>query len=318
MRNARKFEIHYYLDDGSHSMNAFIKNKCEAEFLEIVKEISKVFDISLTLEAQALEEGGIREIWKVVGNNASQITLVLIIVQILLSFIPTKDKELVVIQDEELIALQKEDLRLSIQERKQRIEKAVEEPNEVTIKEAAEAADLNYKIIRRKSNFYKSLQTCKKISHAGFSILDESDCKVGEEKIVERQHFSRFILEEDELKPITTDDAVIDIVAPVLTDGRAKWKGIYNGEHISFDMNDLDFKHKVLNKQVSFRNGTQIVCVLTVRNKLNEAGEVTLIGYTVNTVLKFGEIGAIEETSGGRTYKQAKKMQENQGTLFSE
>ncbi len=35
------FQIHYYLKDKSHSMDALTLNKVEAEFLKISKEVAK-------------------------------------------------------------------------------------------------------------------------------------------------------------------------------------------------------------------------------------------------------------------------------------
>src|SRR5690606_22960707 len=105
-----KFELHYYLADNSHSMNALVRNKCEAEFLAVAIEVSAILDIHLELDCEALQEGGIREVWKALGENNAQIALVISTLALIWSCIPKTDQE--------LIDLQKEDLRLSIEQRK--------------------------------------------------------------------------------------------------------------------------------------------------------------------------------------------------------
>ena len=57
-----KFEIHYYLKDNSHAMNAFVRNKVEKDFLEAVKRIGELLDSELQIETEAYQEGGLIEI----------------------------------------------------------------------------------------------------------------------------------------------------------------------------------------------------------------------------------------------------------------
>ena len=42
-----KIEIHYYLENDLHSMDAFIKNKAESELLKVFKEISDILELDL-------------------------------------------------------------------------------------------------------------------------------------------------------------------------------------------------------------------------------------------------------------------------------
>jgi hypothetical protein len=100
---------------------------------------------------------------------------------------------------------------------------------------------------------------------------------------------------------------MIEIVSPVLTDGRAKWKGILNEEPISFSMNDTVFRNSVTSKEKAFKNGDAIICELTIHKKLNELGEIIVSGYVVEIVLKNIESGMFKETSQGRASKQTKK-----------
>lgn len=50
-------------------MNALIQNKREFEFLSIVTEIGKTFEIDLIIETEPIAEGGIRRWFKLVSKN---------------------------------------------------------------------------------------------------------------------------------------------------------------------------------------------------------------------------------------------------------
>ncbi|EAI7825586.1 hypothetical protein CNX21_08260, partial [Campylobacter jejuni] len=54
----QNFQIHYYFDDNSHSMNAFVRNAMEKDFLNFINEVGNILDIKIKLESQAREEGG--------------------------------------------------------------------------------------------------------------------------------------------------------------------------------------------------------------------------------------------------------------------
>jgi hypothetical protein len=58
------FQIHYYLNDKSHSMETLTLNKVESEFLKISQEVAKIFDCKLIIESQALDEGGLTSVYK--------------------------------------------------------------------------------------------------------------------------------------------------------------------------------------------------------------------------------------------------------------
>ena len=88
---ANKFELHYYLNDNSHTMDAVVKNKCEAEILAVAYEAISVLNFDLTIDVEALKEGGIKDIWRVLGENNAQIALVVSVIALLLSQVPNID-----------------------------------------------------------------------------------------------------------------------------------------------------------------------------------------------------------------------------------
>lgn len=124
----RSLELHYYFaNETHHSMNAFSRNKAEAELLAVLKRSAELLDISLSLEAQALSEGGLKEIWKVIGENSLQINTLLVIVALLLTRVPAPS-------DSEQDALTKQLTKLSIDEKQLQIEKLKHELRETDSK----------------------------------------------------------------------------------------------------------------------------------------------------------------------------------------
>lgn len=308
-----KFELHYYLSDDSHSMNALVRNKCEAEFIAVAIEVAETLGIHLELDCEALQEGGIREIWKALGDNSAQIALFISTLALIWSVIPKTDQE--------LVDLQKEDLRLSIEQRKRalgRIKEDVENNNVTseTIDSAKTVTSRSYKIVTRKSNFYKALSAYEKVTQVGFSELNSEGNRLADEKVITRPEFPNFIITSQELKPLKDSSAYIEIVAPVLKDGKAKWKGIYECQPINFSMNDKEFKIAVVSKQLSFKNGDGILCVLLIHKKVDELGEVVTSGYSVDVVLENIHSGVSTETPQGRRHRHTQKMADSQEDMF--
>ncbi len=316
MDEANKLELHYYFDDLSHSMDAFTRNKCEAEILSILSEAADILKIPVTINSEVYQEGGLKEFWKLLGQNNTQITILLVVVTIVLSRIP--------IVDQEADALEKELKRLSIEEKKLNIEKLkrelgkdISEVNTKTVVKAAKHVDKNLKVVKRKSNFYAHLACYPKVTKIGFAPVKNNWEHFSDERLVERADFNKFILSTNKLESETDDSAEIEIISPVLKEGRYRWKGIYQDSIITFEMNDCEFKEQVLMEQISFKHGSKICCELRVSRELNEVGDVKITGYTVITVIELIENGVPVPTNQGKRFKQAKKFENSQGDLFS-
>lgn len=312
--SAEKLELHYYFNDSSHSMNALVRNQCESEFLAIAMEVAKELELAIQLESEAYREGGLKEAWKIIGKNGVQVSIFISIMALVSSRIPFSDPE--------LDQLQKQNLRLSIEEKKLRIKKLKtelenEEVNEKTVAKVAESLETNLKVVTRKSNFYKQLNRYNKIEKIGLTALNSNGMPITDERIVLRNNFRNFIIHSHNLTPITVDDALVEIIAPVLKEGRYKWKGVYENEPISFSMNDKHFNLDVLNEVISFKHGTTIECVLSIHQKLDETGEIQITGHSVSTVIRKIDSGEELETLQGKKYKFNKKQVEAQADLFT-
>lgn len=313
MRIVNNFEIHYYFGDDSHDIDAFIRNRCEAELLAIITEVATEIGVDARILADAVTEGGFRDFWKLVGDNSGQITVVLVIVQILLTIVP-------MIVESENEALEKEFNRIKIEETTLNIEKLKREleSNESTAEKANQTAKKlshNLKIIKRKSNLYATLNSYPKIEAVGFNVVDNERNPVRDEISIPKSEFGNFVLGTNKLPSIETE-ATIEIISPVLKEGRYKWKGIFEDEPISFEMLDAAFRDAVLLENIPFQHGTSIVCVLRIGRVLDELGDVKISGYAVTTVIEKIDSDARLETQQGKQYRHAKKQRENQGKLF--
>lgn len=323
-----RFQIHYYLANESHAMDAFVRNKCEAELLAILQEVCAIVGSSIKVETVPSEEGGLKDYWKILGENGPQIsatftilTFVLGVISAGFSRVPVADPEKDT-REKSIQELTIEEKKLAIEEKRLALEKLRNEVREgattpETLESAAKAAEQNLKIQSRRSNFYKQLSKYEKVTAVGFSALDSESKQVISERTVPRSDFANYVLLDNSLPTETVEPATIEIVAPVLREGNYKWKGIYEGESISFSMTDADFKNAVHQEQIAFQHGSCIKCVLHIHRKVNEVGEVETTGYSVVTVLEKSDGGITTETSQGKKHRAYKKFIEDQTDLFS-
>ena len=304
-----EIELHYYFSDKTHSLNAFTRNKCETEFLHIVKEVFNTLELDIDIESVAFQEGGLKELWKLLGENNPQITLVVSIIALIIAIAPPSD--------EELTNLQKEDLQLSIEEHKLKIRRLKDdEPQNVDIDKVVSYFNSNHKVLKHRSDFYKSLITSSKITKIETSKMYNGQV-VGLTQTIEKQEFSKYFISDNDLPIETVDDANIEIVAALLKpDGNSQWKGIYKGKTISFYMKDKVFKKSVENGEVIFKSGFTIICVLDIKNALNELGELKVKSYSVQTVISTFEDDKKVETAQGKRYLAQKKRDLAQPSLF--
>lgn len=308
-------ELHYHLRDQSHSMDAIVRNKCEAEILAAFTQIAVQLGVEVKLESTAYREGGLKEIWSFLGTNNAQLTLLLAIIVLIFSRYPTSDPE--------TEALNKEVLKLTIEEKKLILQKlrreTVEEsPSTEAVSDAAKVIERDLRVATRRSNFYRGLIGYEKVTAVGFTPIPEHRLTAPDERQVQRADFFKFIQLTDRLPVEVIDEATIEIVAPVLKEGNYQWKGQYDDQSINFAMLDEEFKSSVLLRKVSFQHGSTIKCVLNIHRKFDEVGDVKITGYSVSTVLAKVDGGDAEETPQGKRHRFAKKQGADQGKLFEQ
>lgn len=310
---AQKLQLHYYLRGTSHSMNALVRNKCEAEVLAIFQEVANALGLRVNIESEAFQEGGLKEIWRFIGKNNNQLTLLISIIILILSRFPISDPE----QD----ILNKELTKFSIEEKKLNIEKLkkelkIDRVSGKMVEAAVIEIDNTPKIAARKSNFYKNLEGYEKVTGIGVVSLNHNNMPTADERFISRSEFKNFIVIPNQLPVETVENAEIKIISPVLEGNSYRWRGLYKGVPINFSMIDNEFKNAVLHKEISFQRGNAIECVLNIYRKFDEIGNIVITGYSVVTVIKITDGVRSSETAQGKRHKASQRFNKNQEGLF--
>lgn len=309
-------EIHYWLNDGSHTMNAEIFNKCELELLGIFKELSSKLKVPIDIEVEALGQGGIKAWLKVHGDAKNQIIIAFLInLTTSVVFTPlTTTLEYVTnnllnefFEDPEIKELEKEKEKeelkydiAKIRAKTQRLCKTIDET----------------KIKKKRSNYFATAQECKKLEKISMTVTDsEKKFKINT-KEVKATEFSKYIMTSDELDPDEDEKAFIEIVSPVLKKGKYQWVGVYQGNIIQFRMKSDEFKALVQTGSVRFQNGSSIICHLLTNKKITNQGEVMITGYDVLEVDEYYLNDHPIETSEGKRKRQKKEADLQQLDLF--
>ncbi len=283
-------ELHYYLDDNSHSMNAVVKNKSEAEFIKLFFEVSNLLDLDIDLEFEALKEGGIKDIIKYFKKkkNKQKLGKLSIFFGAILSGVLINVTSDHFNKDKELEELNKEEKHLNIRKLKNDLQQdSLSKAQETVVIESIiiQISD-THKVQVFKSRFYEQILKEPKLYKFSTTELDSNYKPLSIERSIIRANFNKQILESEDLEPKTIENANIEIVSPVLKQGNMKWKGLYNDKSISFYVNDTEFKNAVLNKQYSFSNGTSIKCSLEIVVTLDDEGEEVIKEAKVFDVLE--------------------------------
>jgi hypothetical protein len=71
-----QFLVHFYLDDGSHQMDALVLHACEGYLLDLFHEIGKQLDVEFRIETRAHPEGGLQVWLTTIGKHAAALTVV--------------------------------------------------------------------------------------------------------------------------------------------------------------------------------------------------------------------------------------------------
>lgn len=293
---SQKFQVHYYFDDESHSMNAFVRNRAEKDLLEAVKRVSEILESPNEVETAAYQEGGLIEtlalIW--IGKNA--LNYFSPAINEVLKHHFTKNKNDDAIKEETLKSLQL-DNGIKALDYEAKLTKALED-----------------KVVRRHvSNYYSRIIGYEKVEKVGFKNLSVRT----DEIVIPRSAFQDFILVDD--KTVTEDDdAEIEIISPVLKEGSFNWRGSYKEQRIDFSMGDSKFKSEVIKGEHQFANGFLMSCLLQITITFDEFGDEKRRNYSVRKVYGTKEAGVSELSLRPVGIKKVaqKKNNEDQGQLF--
>lgn len=311
-------ELHYWFTDKTHTMNAFIQNKCEYEFLGILKEIAKTFDADLIIETEAFGEGGMLRKFNLSSKKPDNLTTlkVTIVTALAIGIFVTplttsvlKTTEHIIdkiFEDEELKTIEKNKLQSATEKDKAEIEKVKAETENLKLDAELKRQKLNDNslIKKKKSNFYEELENYSKVNQFSIKAKNANKKSLEEEKFIERDKFKEFILISDNIDAEVINNAIIEIITPVLKKGNYKWIGIFNGETVIFTMKSNEFKTLVQTGKINFKNGSTIDCYVEVRRKINNEGIEQIVGYDIVRVNNYYENDKPVETPEGRSYRK--------------
>lgn len=309
-------ELHYWFNDDSHTMNAVVFNKCEYEFLGIAKEIAQKLKVDLEIETEPLGEGGLRSWFKFKAQDKDTIK-----VGVVLYIITTLLGTPLTTAIDELTRMAIQSFFESAEVKQLKEQKEIAELKldiakiEAETKRLGRSIDENV-VKKKRSNYYENISSCKKITKVTIDITDDLKKNIYLEREVIKADFPNYIMTSDNLEPDSDENAVIEIISPVLKKGKYKWAGIYNGEVIQFTMKSNEFKTLVQTGQVLFKNGSSINCHLLTHKKVNAEGAVKITGHEVILVNHYFENDKPVETPEGKRNRQIKEAESNQLTLF--
>jgi hypothetical protein len=305
--------VHYYLENSKHAMDALVRNKAEAEMLALVRHVLLQLNLPVIVETSTLREGGVIENWLLSLTHAEQIALcigastianaaLLGIVNIIISLM-SMDREGRKLT-RELTTVSIEEKKLAMEEKRMNLAKMQAEllkpqPDQAIIQAAMPALAYDIKTITLRSNFYKELIPYMPVSAVGFGSKQHGS-RVQHERIAKRESFQEYVVTSDKLPTVIHPEAVIEIVAPVLDKGTFQWRGLFNGESISFRMRDAAYRGMVHRGEVTFKHGDKIKCVLNIERKVDAVGEEVVAGRSVSVVRAKIEGDQVTETVKGR------------------
>jgi len=314
--NANALELHYWFNDNSHTMNAFVQNKCELEFLGIINEIATTLVAEIIIETEPFGDGGLIRWFRIKTklNEKSSVLKVAIVTALATAILVTPLNTVVTKATEKLIEKAFEDEEKT--NRATEKEKLELEELKLNVELKRQLLHKNTVISKKKSNFYEILDTYPKVTQVSIAIQDKDKKRVSEENFVRKENFKEFILVTDKLEPDYIDNAIIEIISPVLKKGDYKWRGIYNGETVSFTMNSNEFKTLVQTGKIEFKNGSSINCLLKIDKKMNNEGIEQISNYTIKRVNNYFENDKPIETPEGKNYRQKREADESQYGMF--
>lgn len=307
-----QLQYHFQIQN-KHSLDAFIRNDNEKDLLLMLREVISILELDVKIESEALREGSLRNLWKLIGDNQKQLTLLGAVAMFLLITVPIS------YQYHENLSLDNELKREQLRKIKQELVSADSAQINKIVETVVQELQHDVKLQVHKSHFYQRLTHKQEISQISTVQLSEDQKPIGDEKFIQRTEFPKHILKTNKLPPIVDEEAIIEIVAPVLTASDFGWKGIYHDEPIPFRMMDETFKGAVLAKQYTFANGDSIKCVLQLKRELDEVGAIKVVERNVLVVIiKIDKTEPSVVTPQGQRHLRNKKAKDSQLNLFKD
>ncbi|MBR3652706.1 MAG: hypothetical protein IKN60_01990 [Bacteroidales bacterium] len=305
--------LHYSFIDNQHYLDASVFNHCEGEVLALFNQVVSQLHGKCTLVVEPVEPGSLLSILRGIGKGVILPLSIGLLTSLIYSKLDKKPERIVKEVIEEILSDQT--LLQSLEERedlKQEIELLKRKKDSI-----ATSFDENI-IVKRRSNYFQSLYSDPRVSSVEIGAINDTRLPIKTRTIL-RTEFPDYILNSDELDPAIEEEAEIDIISPVLRRGvKTRWTGIYDGAIIQFTIKSNEFKTRVQLGEVSFKNGSRIICDLVKARKLDQNGNVVIKSYTVDTVYSVVQNDLVIETTEGKVKRVRKKEKEQDQSLFDD
>lgn len=269
LEEAAEIVFHYYLLNDSHEMRAISRNKCEQEMLNVFLEVCEIYGVQAEILSLAREEGGIKDVWRIISSNVGEITAIAAIIALFFSGATYFENR----PDEEKKKLEKCLLKLQIQDLSK---KKLKTSNDCDFEEegvngemALKDLENNKKAVVSRSNFFKSLDSERSVEKFGAfgSLIDTGEFHV------KKNEFKSLIIPapKKEIEPI--DYVEISLISPVFRSRKYKWRGLIGDQVITFKISDRSFNRLVKNQKFAFRNGDVLECSMKIKGDVDYFGD---------------------------------------------
>lgn len=261
-------DLHYFMnDEDCHEMDATIHNKCEANLLHVLNHLGEIFDEDIQIDVSALEEGGVIDKLKIKFKSlpAKEMFFILygVLINHFIGIAPSLDETQKQLNRTEIIKKIKE--------------------GDFSDDEVMFIIQGDPEILKRKNQYFEELN--RESNVAKITCSSYSDCESGDIPLsvtIEKKDFPSQIVKGYTHTSISEyKGTTILVVSPVLLQGsKAKWKGVFNSQDITFNITDKEFLKQVYAQEVSFTAGTTLKCDLLVRTIVNYDATGDLIKTT--------------------------------------
>lgn len=316
--NFNRLQIHYWFSDRSHTMDALVHNKCEREILELTKAIASLCGVQVKMETEPSAKGGLRgwiSLTPKSEKKANYVRISLVKILVMASMNSPISRSIGSAARSMVDALEPEK-ELSEDERNQWNQGLNQLKEEIS--SHLTELDQSSVIKKRRSNFYELLRKYPKIKKVSWTLENSARKQAGAEQVIERDDFEMFILATNQVQPQVLENVSIEIISPVLGNGKFKWKGLYNGSPISFNMKSDEFMSLVHSGKVEFKSGTTITCTLAIEKKINSVGAERITGYNILEVKGYQEANKVHETMEAKSPTKKPVVARKQLNLFGE
>lgn len=299
-------DLHYFMDkEDLHQMNATVHNKCEANLIQILNHLGDIFDEDIQIDVSTLGEGGVIDKLKISLRSSSLRDMFLVLFGALINHFIGVAPSL----DETQKQLNRAEIIKKIKE------------GDFSSDEIKFVIQNDPEILTQRNKYFETLSkephvtkvTCS--SYAGVNA-DNRTCAT-----IEKKDFSNQIVKG--YTNVTRSEhkgTSVLVISPVLLQGsKAKWRGFFNNQDISFKIVDKEFLKQVYAKEIGFTTGTSLKCDLMMKTTTtyDATGQVTKssLENEMSNITSWDDgIQVLHET---KRYRR-RKVEASQLSLFSD